>query len=351
LVISFGQTLIHYKVAHHPIGGKLFRNHINFHHTHYADDHLVSRTYLGDEGNITPYFFIPVFLVGGCAYFLLPLNLFVVIVIASAASFYAYVFFDKEYHIEGSWLQRFAWFRHQQKLHFVHHHHANSNFGVIHFFWDRILGTYRKPAAGFTHTNRGFRIGVERAARSATVIGDWDSSFGRFSITSRRPGSARVNDWLMHCIAWSALDYRSEVAMLPDQRTPDDDVCPVGDDLFAELYRASKLGLPALVATVSPDIRAMLALFCYHRSHLYEMGLAIAASCDEDDLVESGGRVGAALFARSREAPNAEPVASYYTARRKITLATGFFREMPGMDMDREPDEEVGEAVPVVYSS
>ena len=137
MVMSFGQTLLHYKVAHHPIGGKLFRNHINFHHTHYADDHLVSRTYLGNEGNITPYFFIPVFLVGGCVYFLLPLNLFVVMVIASAASFYAHVFFDKEYHVEGSWLQRFAWFRRQQELHFVHHRHANSNFGVIHFFWDR----------------------------------------------------------------------------------------------------------------------------------------------------------------------------------------------------------------------
>jgi hypothetical protein len=30
-VMSFGQTFMHYKVAHHPIGGKLFRNHINFH--------------------------------------------------------------------------------------------------------------------------------------------------------------------------------------------------------------------------------------------------------------------------------------------------------------------------------
>src|SRR5690348_18494668 len=77
LVMSFGQTLIHYKVAHHPMGGKIFRNHINFHHTHYSDAHLVSRTYLGDEGNTTPYFFIPVFLAGGCAYFVLPLNLFV----------------------------------------------------------------------------------------------------------------------------------------------------------------------------------------------------------------------------------------------------------------------------------
>ena len=42
LVMSFGQTLIHYKVAHHPIGGKVFRNHINFHHTHYSDDYVVS---------------------------------------------------------------------------------------------------------------------------------------------------------------------------------------------------------------------------------------------------------------------------------------------------------------------
>ena len=147
LIMSFGQTLLHYKVAHRPIGGKLFRNHINFHHTHYAGDHLVSLTYLGDEGNITPYFFIPVFLVGGGAYFLLPLNLFVVMVIASAASFYAHVFFDKEYHVEGSWLQRFAWFRRKQELHFVHHRHANGNFGVIHFFWDKILGTYRRSDA------------------------------------------------------------------------------------------------------------------------------------------------------------------------------------------------------------
>ena len=137
--------------------------------------------------------------------------------------------------------------------------------------------------------------------------------------------------------------------MLPDQHTTEDDVCPVRDELLAELYRASKLGLPALVATVSPDIRAMLALFCYRRSHLYAIGLVIAASCNEADLVESGGRIGGALFARSREAPNPEPVASHSSTRRKITLATGPFREMPFMD--EEPDEEVSEAVPVVYSS
>ncbi|MGB7172083.1 MAG: sterol desaturase family protein [Candidatus Acidiferrales bacterium] len=148
LVISFGQTLIHYKVAYDPRGGKIFRNHINFHHTHYCDDHLVSGTYLGDEGNTTPNFFIPVFLVGGCVYWVLPLHLFVVMAVACAASFYAHTFFDKEYHSEKSRLHPFAWFRRKQELHFVHHRHADSNFAVIHFFWDRILGTYRKPDAG-----------------------------------------------------------------------------------------------------------------------------------------------------------------------------------------------------------
>ena len=146
LVMSFAQTLMHYKLGHRAMGGKFFRNHINFHHTYYSKDHLVSRTYLGDEGNNTPYFLIPVFLVGAFTYLVLPIELFVVQVAACAVSFYAHVFVDKEYHVEGSWLLRFAWFRRKQELHFVHHLHANSNFAVIHFFWDRILGTYRRPA-------------------------------------------------------------------------------------------------------------------------------------------------------------------------------------------------------------
>ena len=159
LVMSFGQTLMHYKLGHHPIGGKFFRNHINFHHSYYCKDHLVSRTYLGDEGNNTPFFFIPVFLVVACTYLVLPVDLFVVQIAACAASFYAHVFFDKEYHVEGSRLDRFAWFRRKQELHFAHHRHANCNFAVIHFFWDRILGTYRGPDAGTNRANGIVRIG------------------------------------------------------------------------------------------------------------------------------------------------------------------------------------------------
>ena len=40
--------------------------------------------------------------------------------VAPPASFYAHVFFDKEYHVEGSQLQRFAWFNPDRQRHLPH---------------------------------------------------------------------------------------------------------------------------------------------------------------------------------------------------------------------------------------
>ena len=145
LVVSSSQTLFHYSLGHHRIGGIFYRNHIRFHHAYYARGHLVSSTYRGDEGNNTPYFLIPTVLVASGMFLVLPFILFVVMAAASVASFGAHVYLDKEYHVEGSSLARFAWFRRKQQLHFVHHLHGDSNFAVIDFFWDRVLGTYRNP--------------------------------------------------------------------------------------------------------------------------------------------------------------------------------------------------------------
>ena len=112
------------------------------------------------------------------------------------------------------------------------------------------------------------------------------------------------------------LSARSEFA---------DDVCPVRDELLGELCRANDLFVPGFVYGLAPDVRASLALFCCRRTHLHSMGLAIAASCDEDDLVWAGGSVGAFVFACSRQASPRE-VQSPRADRRRITLATGVLR-------------------------
>ena len=118
----------------------------------------------------------------------------------------------------------------------------------------------------------------------------------------------------------------------------ENDACPVGDELLGSLYRASEHGLSELVESVSPDVRAMLALFCYRRNHLHSMGIAIAATCTQRDLVEQGGVVGSTLFAMSREAPSTAPSISAY-GKRSITLSTkplSTFADVED-DIDDEP--------------
>ena len=102
----------------------------------------------------------------------------------------------------------------------------------------------------------------------------------------------------------------------------ENDFCPVRDELLGEMYRASEHGLPQLVASVSPDVRAMLALFCYRRNHLYSLALTIAASCSEQQLVQVGGRVGSTLYALSREPAARAAPSSSLGGRKPITLST-----------------------------
>jgi hypothetical protein len=129
-------------------------------------------------------------------------------------------------------------------------------------------------------------------------------------------------------------------------RDSDSDPCPVTDDMLGELYRANKNGLAELIATVSPDVRAALALYCYRRGHLKGIGLAIASTCEAYDLEVSGGTAGAALFARSREVTPATPIASQYMARQKITLASGSLRKSLPIDEDVEPDVDADVETP-----
>ena len=62
-------------------------------------------------------------------------------------------------------------------------------------------------------------------------------------------------------------------------------------------------GGSALIDAVPPNTRALLAVYCYRRAHLAPLGLAIAASCHEDDLAEHGGNLGSDLFEKSRKSP------------------------------------------------
>jgi hypothetical protein len=103
----------------------------------------------------------------------------------------------------------------------------------------------------------------------------------------------------------------------------ENDFCPIREDLLGEMYRANHNSLQQLVESIPPDVRAMLALFCYRRSHLHALAVTIAASCSERELFQLGGRVGSALYVLAREAPASRLIAAASCGHRKpITLST-----------------------------
>jgi hypothetical protein len=133
--------------------------------------------------------------------------------------------------------------------------------------------------------------------------------------------------------------------MFSSREAFENDFCPVRDELLGEMYRANENGLPQLVESVSSEVRAMLALFCYRRSHLHGLALSIAASCSERELIQLGGRVGSTLYARSREASRTRLASSSsYGHRKPITLSTKPLSTFSAVD--DELDEDFAEAVP-----
>ncbi len=132
--------------------------------------------------------------------------------------------------------------------------------------------------------------------------------------------------------------------MMPELHIPlEDETCPVADQILGQMYRASAQGLNELIATVSPGARAMLAVYCYRRAHPTSIGLAIAATCEKDDLTSSGGNTGAILFERSREAPPSSPIDTRTNGRRKITLSSGPLRQL-------NPIAQHGDSVISIFS-
>jgi hypothetical protein len=100
-----------------------------------------------------------------------------------------------------------------------------------------------------------------------------------------------------------------------------DDDTFVPEELIGRLHRATENTILDLMEKFTLRERANLAMFCYHKTHLRRIGLAIAATCDLPSLVRQWGTVlGQAIFTQSREgALDPDPVR--FTHRAKITLA------------------------------
>lgn len=77
--------------------------------------------------------------------------------------------------------------------------------------------------------------------------------------------------------------------------------CPLPVATLNSLNKADEAEVLATVLPLSEPMRVRLALYCYNRSHLRQLGLTVAATVDAERLAELGGTLGGVLAAQSRE--------------------------------------------------
>lgn len=77
------------------------------------------------------------------------------------------------------------------------------------------------------------------------------------------------------------------------------------DRIFARVCRATPEDARLIGAELPPAERARIALICYSKMHLREVGRALASTCDEFSLTREGGVGGAALYAARSVASDA----------------------------------------------
>jgi hypothetical protein len=125
--------------------------------------------------------------------------------------------------------------------------------------------------------------------------------------------------------------------------------CPVSDAIISRLYRADDVDIRAIASELPEATRAELALFCYARAHLRNIGRQIAEACDRETLIRAGN-LGLALAQRRIEP--AERMRSFS----KVTLATREDMKGPPLapeewDDSAAPSEDITDSVEPVQDT
>ena len=139
-VASFVQAVFHKYFGHARRIAKLHDVHVKGHHAQYAREMLTEK-WIHTEQHITGYYAIPFIPIVCVAFCVLPGIDFAVHIASLAFAVWWHVYLHRQYHVRGVWWERFRWFQHKRRLHFLHHQKPHKNFAIVEYSWDLLLGT------------------------------------------------------------------------------------------------------------------------------------------------------------------------------------------------------------------
>lgn len=164
------QTVLHKLFGHRNRIGRIFRNHALGHHAKYRKDELQTDRYIDSETYVMFYYLVPAAAIGALVFALGGLAVLAGYAVGVAFAFWLHLYLHKHYHLRRTWLDRYRWFRHKRALHFEHHLNVRSNYAIVEFWIDRLLGTRQEPGTG---SRPGTRIpGENRQANRSPLAAE-----------------------------------------------------------------------------------------------------------------------------------------------------------------------------------
>ena len=82
---------------------------------------------------------------------------------------------------------------------------------------------------------------------------------------------------------------------------PNEGSCPIDETDLIHLSAESPTAAVEVVANLPALQKARICQFCYGKTHLHELALHIASTCDQQTLVTVFGEAGRVIFKQSRD--------------------------------------------------
>lgn len=126
-----------------PFLRDLHRIHMEHHKRHYPIKCLLRDGPYRDGGGAVVFFPL-ISLVIMAAYCMLRTRLFVIFLVEGLGLQIVSTYLHDQFHIRGSWLERYSWFLRRRYRHFYHHGHLQKNMslGGVDNSWDRFFGVF-----------------------------------------------------------------------------------------------------------------------------------------------------------------------------------------------------------------
>ncbi len=83
---------------------------------------------------------------------------------------------------------------------------------------------------------------------------------------------------------------------------PNEGSCPIDETELIHLSSEAPADAVAVVAQLPALQKARICQFCYGKTHLHELALHIASTCDQQTLVTVFGEAGRVIYKQSRDA-------------------------------------------------